>query len=46
VRKERRIITAYLKAAYRFFRHPEVQPDTVQAGHREQVLVELEKPGR
>lgn len=35
-----------LKAAYRFFRHPEVQPDTVQAGHREQVLLELEKPGR
>jgi hypothetical protein len=35
-----------LKAAYRFFRHPEVQPDTVQAGHREQVFVELEKPGR
>ena len=35
-----------LKAAYRFFRHPEVQPDTVQAGHREQVVVELEKPGR
>lgn len=35
-----------LKAAYRFFRHPEVQPDTVQAGHREQVFSELEKPGR
>jgi len=35
-----------LKAAYRFFRHPEVQPDTVQAGHREQVALELEKPGR
>ena len=35
-----------LKAAYRFFRHPEVQPDRVQAGHREQVLGELEKPGR
>ena len=35
-----------LKAAYRFFRHPEVQPDAVQAGHREQVLWELEKPGR
>lgn len=35
-----------LKAAYRFFRHPEVQPDTVQAGHREQVMLELEKPGR
>jgi hypothetical protein len=35
-----------VKAAYRFFRHPEVQPDTVQAGHREQVMLELEKPGR
>jgi Transposase DNA-binding len=35
-----------LKAAYRFFRHPEVQPDAVQAGHHEQVLWELEKPGR
>jgi hypothetical protein len=35
-----------LKAVYRFFRHPEVQPDTVQAGHREQVALELEKPGR
>ena len=35
-----------LKAAYRFFRHPEVQPDTVQAGHREQVVAELEQPGR
>ena len=35
-----------VQAAYRFFRHPEVQPDTVQAGHREQVMLELEKLGR
>jgi hypothetical protein len=34
------------KATYRFFRHPEVQPDTVQAGHRERVWSEVEKPGR
>jgi hypothetical protein len=35
-----------LKAAYRFFRHPEATPDHVQAGHREQVLLAMEQPGR
>lgn len=34
-----------LKAAYTFFRHPEVTPDHVQAGHRERVLCEMENPG-
>lgn len=34
------------KAAYRYFQYPEVQPDTVQARHREQVLSDLERPGR
>lgn len=35
-----------LKAAYTFFRHPEATPDNLQAGHRERVLYEMEKPGR
>ena len=35
-----------LKAAYSFFRHPEVTPDQLQAGHRERVLLEMERPGR
>ena len=35
-----------LKAAYTFFRQPEVTPDNLQAGHRELVLCEMEKPGR
>lgn len=35
-----------LKAAYTFLRHPEVTPDNLQAGHREVVLLEMEKPGR
>jgi hypothetical protein len=35
-----------LKAAYTFFRHPEATPDNLQAGHRERVLCEMEKPGR
>lgn len=35
-----------LTAAYAFFRHPEATPDNLQAGHREQVLCEMEKPGR
>src|SRR5919108_667709 len=35
-----------LKATYEFFRHPEVRPDNLQCGHREQVLLEMEKPGR
>lgn len=35
-----------LKAAYKFFRHPEATPDNVQAGHRERVLCEMEQPGR
>jgi Transposase DNA-binding/Transposase Tn5 dimerisation domain len=35
-----------LKAAYRFLRHPEATPDHLQAGHRERVGLELEKPGR
>jgi hypothetical protein len=34
-----------LKAAYTFFRHPEATPDNLQAGHRERVLCEMEKPG-
>jgi hypothetical protein len=34
-----------LKAAYQFFRHPEATPDQLQAGHREGVLLEMEKPG-
>jgi hypothetical protein len=34
-----------LKAAYTFFRHPEARPDNLQAGHRERVLCEMEKPG-
>src|SRR5690349_7828705 len=35
-----------VKAAYRLLRHPELQTDTVQAGHREHVMAELERPGR
>jgi hypothetical protein len=35
-----------LKATYIFFRHPEATPDNLQAGHRERVLCEMEKPGR
>jgi hypothetical protein len=35
-----------LKATYTFFRHPEATPDNLQAGHREHVLCEMEKPGR
>src|SRR5262245_20994932 len=35
-----------LKATYTFFRHPEATPDNLQAGHRERVLCEMEKPGR
>jgi hypothetical protein len=35
-----------LKATYEFFRHPEVTPDNLQGGHREVVLMEMEKPGR
>lgn len=35
-----------LKAAYTFFRHPEATPDNLQAGHRDRVLCEMEKPGR
>lgn len=35
-----------LKAAYTFFRNPEATPDNLQAGHRERVLCEMEKPGR
>jgi hypothetical protein len=35
-----------LTAAYTFFRHPEATPDKLQAGHRERVLCEMEKPGR
>ena len=34
-----------LKAAYRFFRHAEATPDQLQAGHRERVMLEMEKPG-
>ncbi len=35
-----------LNAAYKFFRHPEATPDNLQAGHRDLVLCEMEKPGR
>src|SRR5512145_2921547 len=35
-----------LTAAYAFFRQPEATPDNLQAGHRELVLCEMEKPGR
>ncbi|MGH7888268.1 MAG: IS4 family transposase [Candidatus Binatia bacterium] len=35
-----------VKAAYTFFRLPEATPDNLQAGHRERVLCEMEKPGR
>lgn len=35
-----------LRAAYTFFHHPEATPDNLQAGHRERVLCEMEKPGR
>ena len=34
-----------LKATYQFFADPEATPDHLQAGHREGVLLELEKPG-
>jgi len=34
-----------LKAAYQFFADPEATPDHLQAGHREGVLLEMEKPG-
>ena len=34
-----------LKAAYKFFADPEATPDQLQAGHRESVLWEMEKPG-
>jgi hypothetical protein len=35
-----------LKAAYRFFGHEEATPDRLQAGHRERVLLEMERPGK
>lgn len=35
-----------LKAAYTFFRDPEVTPDNVQSGHRDLVLCEMANPGR
>lgn len=35
-----------LKAAYRFLRHEEATPDQLQAGHRERVLLEMEREGR
>jgi hypothetical protein len=34
-----------LKAAYELLRHPEATPDQLQAGHRERVLLEMEKAG-
>lgn len=34
-----------LKAAYRFFRRPEVTPDNVQEGHRKLVHRALQEPG-
>lgn len=33
-----------LKATYQFFRHPEVTPDNIQAGHRKLVQRELRVP--
>lgn len=33
-------------AAYTFFKEEEVTPDNLQAGHRDLVLCEMEKPGR
>jgi Transposase DNA-binding/Transposase DDE domain len=35
-----------VKASYQFFRREETTPDDLQAGHREFVLEEMEKPGR
>lgn len=35
-----------LKAAYKFFRHPETTPDNLQYAHREQSFMEIEKPGQ
>jgi hypothetical protein len=34
-----------VKAAYRFFRHPEATPDALQLAHREVVLEQLQQPG-
>lgn len=34
-----------VKATYALFRHPEVTPDNIQAGHRKLVEKELRKPG-
>ncbi len=35
-----------VKAAYRFFRHPEATPDNLQLAHREVVIEQLHQPGR
>jgi len=35
-----------LKATYTFLQNEEVTPDNLQAGHRDLVLCEMEKPGR
>jgi Transposase DNA-binding/Transposase DDE domain len=38
--------TAYdVKATYTFLRHEEATPDNLQAGHREEVKEELQRPG-
>lgn len=34
-----------VKAAYRFFRHPEATPEALQLAHREVVLEQLQQPG-
>lgn len=34
-----------VKAAYRFFDHPEVNADSVQGAHRAWVMEQLEEPG-
>src|SRR5262249_59651548 len=35
-----------IKAAYKFFSHPEATPDNVQLAHRELVLEQMRLPGR
>ena len=35
-----------IKAAYKFFSHPEAMPDNVQLAHRELVLEQMRLPGR
>jgi Transposase DNA-binding len=35
-----------IKAAYNYFRHPDVTPDNLHLGHREVVLEQMHLPGR